>query len=356
MSHIFISYSRKDKAYVSSLIQALESRSFPVWLDDRIDYGTTWPRIIREQLEACQVFLVVMSPRSEDSLWVQNELTLAQKLNKPVFPLLLEGDHWFQILTTHSVDVTGGKLPPARFFDNLRPYFLAPTPTTESLSIQDVATDSSPLDSAPLSTTRPRFAGSIFLSAAASNPVGSAPPTTTPLPQPSQDDDLSSEKGVDYRKLRDFLKSGQWKEADQETDRRMLEAVGHRESYWIRKEELLNFPCSDLCTIDAMWVKYSNGKWGFSIQKHIYVECGATLDGKYPGDQVWENFCRRLGWKEKNGHVRYSDLKFDLNMSPYGQLPTLWGSVGGISGLSLVSAMGSAGVSALAWRLISCNK
>lgn len=142
MSHIFISYSRQDQAYVSSLIQALESRGLPVWLDDRIDYGTTWPRVIQEHLEQCAVFLVVMSPRSQDSLWVQNELTLAQKLKKPVFPLLLEGDHWFQILTIQSVNVTSGKLPPARFFDTLRPYFPAPAPTSESLPLQDVVEES----------------------------------------------------------------------------------------------------------------------------------------------------------------------------------------------------------------------
>jgi hypothetical protein len=126
MSFIFVSYSRQDQDYVSLLAQALETHSLPVWLDDHIDYGTTWPRDIKEHLDQCRVFVVVMSPRSENSLWVQNELTLAQKLKKPIFPLLLEGDHWFQILTIQSVDVTRGKLPPARFFNTLRPYFPVP--------------------------------------------------------------------------------------------------------------------------------------------------------------------------------------------------------------------------------------
>ncbi|MEA5447735.1 toll/interleukin-1 receptor domain-containing protein [Leptolyngbya sp. CCNP1308] len=66
MSFIFISYSRQDQAYVSLLAQALESYHLPVWIDDRIDYGTTWPRVIQDHLEQCQAFLVVMSlaPRS----------------------------------------------------------------------------------------------------------------------------------------------------------------------------------------------------------------------------------------------------------------------------------------------------
>lgn len=64
---IFISYSRQDKAYVNKLVQALKKQGLPVWLDDRIDYGDTWPRVIEENLKKCQVFLLVMSPRSRNS-------------------------------------------------------------------------------------------------------------------------------------------------------------------------------------------------------------------------------------------------------------------------------------------------
>jgi hypothetical protein len=43
---IFISYSRQDQAYVNELVKALAKYRLPVWLDDRIDYGETWPRVI----------------------------------------------------------------------------------------------------------------------------------------------------------------------------------------------------------------------------------------------------------------------------------------------------------------------
>ncbi|WP_017297613.1 GUN4 domain-containing protein [Nodosilinea nodulosa] len=312
MSHIFISYSRQDQDYVALLAQALKSHHLPVWLDDHIDYGTTWPRVIREQLERCQLVLVVMSPRSEESHWVQCELTHALEIRKPIFPLLLEGPRWFSVAALQTVDVIGGKLPPARFFDTLRPYFPAPTPTAESTLIQDVATDAIP-----------------------PAPVGWAPPTTTlvqkPTPaQPAEDDDLSSEKGVDYRKLRDLLKAGQWRESDRETARRMLEAVERKENDWIREKELLNFPCTDLKMIDALWVKYSYGKWGFSVQKRIYVECGAKLDSNYPGDKIWHEFCHRVGWRKGNAYVNYSSLTFDLKNSPVGEFPVWVGWGGGV--------------------------
>ncbi|MFM7405094.1 MAG: caspase, EACC1-associated type [Cuspidothrix sp.] len=115
---------------------------------------------------------------------------------------------------------------------------------------------------------------------------------------PSSEDDLSSEKGIDYTKLRDLLKAGNWKEADHETYLVMLKAVGRQQSDWIRDEELLNFPCTDLRTIDKLWVKYSNGQFGFSVQKEIYLSVGGIADGKYYRE-AWKKFTDKVGWKRR---------------------------------------------------------
>ena len=166
---------------------------------------------------------------------------------------------------------------------------------------------------------------------AAPNPKAAQPVAPTPAPNREPEDDLSSEKGIDYSRLRDLLKAGKWREADQETAHRMLAVVGRKSDDWIRAEELKNFPCKDLRTIDGLWVKYSQGKWGFSVQKQIYVECGAKLDGKYPGDKIWYKFCQRVGWRKGNSYVNYSDLTFDLSISPTGEFPVFvvgWWVVG----------------------------
>ena len=109
--------------------------------------------------------------------------------------------------------------------------------------------------------------------------------SSTPIPQ-TEDISLESEKGIDYTRLRDLLKARDLKAADNETYLRMLEVVGRKKGDYIRSEELLNFPCADLKTIDHLWVQYSQGHFGFSVQKEIYVACGAKLDGKYPGDKI----------------------------------------------------------------------
>jgi Tol biopolymer transport system component len=119
MGHIFISYSHKDKEYVHTLRNALISAGFDVWIDDRIDYGTRWPKVIQDQLDACQAFIVVISANSYDSEWVQNEVARAKRKGKPFFPLLLSGEPWLSVEATQYFDVRDGTTPDERFYARL---------------------------------------------------------------------------------------------------------------------------------------------------------------------------------------------------------------------------------------------
>jgi formylglycine-generating enzyme required for sulfatase activity len=90
-----------------------------------------------------------MSPRSKESHWVDIELTRALERRKPIFPLLLEGEHWFRVGNIQAPNVAGNKLPPADFFESVRAYFPTAADTAESLSVQAVAAEQIPTDSAP---------------------------------------------------------------------------------------------------------------------------------------------------------------------------------------------------------------
>ncbi|MEH2419596.1 MAG: GUN4 domain-containing protein [Nostoc sp.] len=137
------------------------------------------------------------------------------------------------------------------------------------------------------------------------------------LEQQSTGNDLLSEKGVDYRRLRDLLKAGNWKEADQETLAVMLKASDREQKGWLDLESINNFPCTDLRTIDQLWVKYSDGHFGFSVQKRIWKSVGKD----------YEKFGDRVGWRKgiffNKEWLSYSDLTFTKN-SPQGHLPALW--------------------------------
>ncbi|MEO1210162.1 MAG: GUN4 domain-containing protein [Cyanobacteria bacterium J06638_20] len=120
-----------------------------------------------------------------------------------------------------------------------------------------------------------------------------------------------------YAQLENYLRNGQWKEADDETYRLMIKTVGKEEGQWFEVEELLNFPCEELIVIDGLWVKYSNGKFGFSVQKDIYLGCGGIPDGKYYRE-ISERFGDRVGWREEGiWNIR---MKYDVS-SPEGHLP-----------------------------------
>ncbi|OCR01833.1 hypothetical protein BCD67_04885 [Oscillatoriales cyanobacterium USR001] len=129
---------------------------------------------------------------------------------------------------------------------------------------------------------------------------------------------LKSSRGIDYTKLRDLLATGKWKEADQETARVMLKVAGREKEKWLDSSSIDNFPCEDLRTIDQLWVKYSNGLFGFSVQKRIYESLGGTRE--YDG-KIWEAFGDRVGWRVNNNWLRYDDLKFNNKIKVKGHLP-----------------------------------
>ena len=119
MSYIFISYSHKDKEYVHRLQEALQNEGFDFWIDDRIDYGIEWPKEIQKQLDSSDALILVMTPRSFDSFWVQNELDRARENGIPIFPLLLEGKQWLAVQVLQYVDVRDKSLPPEKFYKRL---------------------------------------------------------------------------------------------------------------------------------------------------------------------------------------------------------------------------------------------
>ena len=121
MGHIFISYSRTDTEYAHKLADMLQSKGLDIWIDARLDYGSQWPLELQKQLDSCEAFIVIMTPRSFASEWVQSELQRAKRKLKPIFPLLLEGDEpWLSVESTQFYDVRGGQFPDARFYSALQ--------------------------------------------------------------------------------------------------------------------------------------------------------------------------------------------------------------------------------------------
>ncbi len=127
-------------------------------------------------------------------------------------------------------------------------------------------------------------------------------------------DILTSTVGIDYSRLRDLLAAQRWKQADEETRMVLCQAAGKPPRGYLFEDDIAKMPCEDLQTIDGLWVNYSDGRFGFSIQARIYEGVGKD----------YGTFCDRIGWKTYNPSVPYEGIQFNLK-APIGHLPSrIW--------------------------------
>ena len=167
-------------------------------------------------------------------------------------------------------------------------------------------------------------------------------PPPNPLPA-SEEGGLNSDVGMDYSKLRELLAGGKWKEADEETARVILAVAKREKEGWLEIKSMENFPCADLRIIDQLWVKYSDGRFGFSVQKRIYESLKRTKN--YEG-KFWEAFGDKVGWRKGGDWLYYSDLTFDLK-APEANLP--------VGGDGWVLVFGGLVFSSIISRLVNCK-
>lgn len=109
MPQIFISYSRKDIEFVDRLANDLKASGFEVWYDlSGLKAGTQWGTEIQNAINSSQYFLVVLSPNSVKSSWVEREFLHASDQNIKIVPLLYQQcalPMWS--LNLHFIDMQG---------------------------------------------------------------------------------------------------------------------------------------------------------------------------------------------------------------------------------------------------------
>jgi|LakMenEpi03Aug12_release.lakeMendotaPanAssembly.Ray.scaffolds.fasta_scaffold149026_2 myosin heavy subunit len=121
---------------------------------------------------------------------------------------------------------------------------------------------------------------------------------------------VSHASGMDYRNLQQLLSAQNWQDADKETYSLMLKISERENVCWLDDGDIIKFPRYDLRIINQLWVRYSDGKFGFSIQKQIL--------------QNHKQFTARCGWIEnlaKNELIKYKDYNFTLDANR-GHLPS----------------------------------
>ena len=92
---IFISYSRRDQEFVTRLASDLNAQVAGVWFDQStIELGQKWHDEIMEGIRECKAFILVLSPDSMESKYVNEEVSKALELGKTIFPVIYRPAKW----------------------------------------------------------------------------------------------------------------------------------------------------------------------------------------------------------------------------------------------------------------------
>lgn len=93
MADVFLSYSRRDIEFMRRVRKHLEDAGIVVWTDEKLDPGTpAWTKSIEREIRLSRLLVVILSPDSAESIWVERELAMADTCGVAIIPLLLRGE------------------------------------------------------------------------------------------------------------------------------------------------------------------------------------------------------------------------------------------------------------------------
>ncbi|MGB3616446.1 MAG: GUN4 domain-containing protein [Elainellaceae cyanobacterium] len=123
---------------------------------------------------------------------------------------------------------------------------------------------------------------------------------------------IPSDRSLDYSTLRDCLLAQEFQDADRLTLEKLCELAGAAavERKWLYFSEVNQFPATDLKTMDFLWRIFSRDKFGFAVQRDLWLGVG----------QNWDRLWPKIGWRDETW-TRYPD-GFTWSLSaPRGHLP-----------------------------------
>ena len=133
--------------------------------------------------------------------------------------------------------------------------------------------------------------------------------------------------GIDFGALQLALLQEDFEEADRLTSCVLRELAGDQavQRGYVYFSEVPRMQALDLTTLDRLWIAYSQGRFGFTVQSRLLN----ALDGRY--DRLWP----RIGWKIDGNWTRYPGA-FQWSMeAPEGHMPL----VNQLRGVRLMDAL-----------------
>jgi hypothetical protein len=287
---IFLSYSRKDRdlldVFNTHLAGLVNTGQIVVWHDRDIEAGSEWEPAIQHQLNTANIIILLISANFIASKYCySNELKRAIERHDigeaQVIPVILKPCLWnLPKIPFSKLNVLPNNALPVTKWDDLEEAF--------TLVVEHIAKIVDRLEKNRLrkksdmlkqeDTERLRQLNFVKQQ----QKMDTQQNILSELQDAEQQNQfklvkeyqkeiviLASEKGISYAKLRDLLVAKQWIEADKETFKCMCKAMNRQNEKWLRIEDIKKIPCVDLQVIDTLWVNYSDGKYGFSVQEEF---------------------------------------------------------------------------------------
>jgi hypothetical protein len=137
----------------------------------------------------------------------------------------------------------------------------------------------------------------------------------------------TSARGIDYAPLQRLLILQDYEQADRLTSEilRQLAGAAAVQRGYVYYSEVAAMPSADLDSLDRLWVCFSRGRFGFSVQGRLLK----NLAGRW--DRLWP----RLAWKDGGLWTRYpGSFQWSID-APEGHMPL----VNQLRGVRLMDAL-----------------
>ncbi len=317
---VFFSYAHEDEELRDELAKHLKllerQKVIAAWHDREIGAGTEWKHSIEQRLNSAQVILLLISADflASDFCWGV-ELRRAMERHEAgearVIPVILRPVDWrsaqfdkLQALPKNALPITTWSNQDEAFLDIARGIRQVVKELQEPEELEKPVSLSPKLGETQRSEE-----------------------TTSPSPSLRLDEEVreveerASGIGVgltkEYTALEELLTKKQWRAADEETAKQILEKGDKDKKGWLSLKDILEFPCEDLDQIDKLWIGASDGQFGFSVQKEIWEELGKGTDNK-----TEYKLREKLGWYQKEySKIPVLEDGVDSSAAPKGHLP-----------------------------------
>ena len=122
----------------------------------------------------------------------------------------------------------------------------------------------------------------------------------------------SSDVCFDYAPLQRYLLNESFEEADRFTSSKLRELAGDQavKRGYVYFSEVESIPSIDLATLNKLWIVYSRGKFGFTVQAKILNSVGGSYEKLWPRigwkkDGIWTRYPKAFNWSidAPNGHM-----------------------------------------------------